>query len=164
MLVTYNPQTVTVLVVAPAIVLPAVLGVVQDIPDDAKKSPIIDGFAKGSFVTAERAQPTSRMIPGCDGEVARTLGFVRMGGITITLDDYSPSNESLSLLAMQDEATGTGVASVGIYDRASRFGLAFGLNASLEVIPPFGRGDRVGTVSWRFQATRVRILHSGGRR
>lgn len=160
---TYNPQRVVVVVVSAAAILPLVLGPIIDLPSVLDTGPVIRGFSTGTFIRAMRRKPSSRLVDGCDGEVTKVLGRNRSGEIELVLDAYAASNEYLSVISAQDELTGTGLCSIGIYDRGSRFAACIGLNASIEKPADFTRGDKHGRVTWKLLATRLNTVHSRGK-
>lgn len=95
---TYNPSDVTV--------------IVAGIP--------IEGFADGTFITAERRNPAWNLAVGSDGEGARSYSSDKSGTITLTLMQTSASNDLLQQLFNADERTGDGVGPFLLVDRSGR--------------------------------------------
>src|SRR3990172_3302697 len=80
----------------------------------------IEGFADGTFLTAERANPMFNTMVGSDGEGARAKSNDTSGSVTLTLMQTSLSNDALSALAALDETSGDGVGPLLIKDGLGR--------------------------------------------
>jgi hypothetical protein len=77
---------------------------------------LITGFAAGTFISAERAEDTFSAEAGASGEVARVRNRNKLGTVTLTLMQTSPSNDVLSAQAKRDELSGTGAGSLLVKD------------------------------------------------
>lgn len=64
---------------------------------------IITGFMDGTFINVERDEESFFVHVGAKGEVTRTVNANKLGRITITLKQDSPSNSFLSRLANSKE-------------------------------------------------------------
>jgi hypothetical protein len=60
---------------------------------------ILTGFAEGAFVQVEQEEESYTSYVGAKGEVTRSKNANKMGRITVTLKQSSPSNALLSRLA-----------------------------------------------------------------
>lgn len=67
---------------------------------------IISGFHDGSFIQVSRDEDTWLRTVGADGRVARARNANKMGMVTFTLQQGSPSNSVCSSLHNADELTG----------------------------------------------------------
>ena len=80
----------------------------------------ITGYADGTFLTVERANPAFIKVTGADGSVSRAKSNDRSGMMTLTLLQTSESNDILSLLALADEFQNAGVVPVTVKDMEGR--------------------------------------------
>lgn len=64
------------------------------------------GYANDTFVTVARAEDGFTTVVGAGGDVVRTQNLNRMGTVTVTLLEESPSNAYLTTAALQDELFG----------------------------------------------------------
>lgn len=69
----------------------------------------ISGYADGTFITVERSADSFSEIVGASGETSRAKSRNRLGTVTLTLAQTSPSNDYLSALVAMDEQASTGV-------------------------------------------------------
>lgn len=76
----------------------------------------LEGYADGTFVTAERSSDTYTKSTGADGRTTRVKQNDKSGTITITLQQSSPSNNFLSSIMTLDETAGEGIVPVTIKD------------------------------------------------
>lgn len=76
----------------------------------------LEGYADGTFVTAERTSDTYTKSTGADGRTTRVKQNDKSGSITITLQQTSPSNNHLSAIMVLDESSGEGIVPVTIKD------------------------------------------------
>ncbi len=74
------------------------------------------GPAEGTFVTAERAEDAFTSQVGSAGDVTRSRNRNKMGSVTYTCQQGSPSNDVLSALQAADELTGLGFGSLMVKD------------------------------------------------
>lgn len=70
---------------------------------------ILTGFADGTFVNVERDEESFTPYIGAKGEVSRAKNANKMGKITITLAQDSPSNSYLNRLANSSNTFPTSV-------------------------------------------------------
>lgn len=77
---------------------------------------IIEGYASGTFVSAERNEDSFTLSVGVDGEAARAKSNNRSGRVTFTLLQTSSSNDALTTLYIADEAAGNGVGPLLVKD------------------------------------------------
>lgn len=77
---------------------------------------LVAGFASGSFVTIERTEDAFALTVGAQGDVTRVRSRNRSGSVTLALQAAAPANDSLSAIAAQDEAFGTGYGPLMIKD------------------------------------------------
>lgn len=78
----------------------------------------LQGYADGEFVKGSRAEDTFKATAGAGGDTVRVRNRNRMGGITVTLQGASQSNDLLSAIAVADELNGTGVGPLMVKDLA----------------------------------------------
>ncbi len=76
----------------------------------------ITGFADGTFVQVEPLSDGVSSQAGADGEVARALSSDHRHGVTLTLQQTSPSNAVLSALTDVDQATCGGTFPITVQD------------------------------------------------
>lgn len=72
----------------------------------------IGGYADGTFISFEMAEDAFTTSVGADGETVRVKSNNRLGTLTITLQQTSDSNSSLSAVATADQLSGTGIVAV----------------------------------------------------
>ena len=77
---------------------------------------LIQGFADGTFVNAERTEDAFAKVVGASGDVTRVRSRDRSGEVTLTLQAASPTNDLLSAVAQIDESTGLGYGPLLIKD------------------------------------------------
>jgi hypothetical protein len=80
----------------------------------------IEGFADGTFLVAERDNPSFTKMVGADGEGARAKSNDTGGTVTLTLMQTSLANDALSAIAALDEASGDGVGPLLVKDNSGR--------------------------------------------
>lgn len=78
---------------------------------------IISGFHDGSFIQVSRDEDTWLRTVGADGRVARARNLNKMGIVTFTLQQGSPSNSICSALANTDDLTGVPPGAFQIIDQ-----------------------------------------------
>jgi hypothetical protein len=76
----------------------------------------LSGFAEGTFIAGEREVDAFSKVAGARGEITRVRSRNRSGMVTITLMAESPSNDSLSAVAILDEASGLGFGPLTVKD------------------------------------------------
>jgi len=80
------------------------------------KGVAILGFMDGTFIKAERNEDAFSMQVGAGGDVTRVRSRNRTGVVTITLQAASPSNDTLSGFAADDEFDGSGYGALLVKD------------------------------------------------
>lgn len=71
---------------------------------------IIEGFAEGTFILAERNEDSANLQVGSQGDATRAISNNRGGRVTITLQQTSPSNGVFDAQRLAMELAGGGVA------------------------------------------------------
>lgn len=109
---------------------------------------VIQGFASGTFVKAERDNDSFTKTYGAHGDVARVRSRKRGGKVTITLMGISPSNDVLSGFVQVDEQVGLGgVGAIQIEDLQGTT-LVHGGNAWVTRPANYEAGDDMSTREW----------------
>ncbi|SKB05112.1 phage structural protein [Sporosarcina newyorkensis] len=103
---------------------------------------ILTGFADGTFINVERDEESYTAHVGAKGEVARARNANKMGKITVTLSQDSPSNSILSKMAR-----GKDTFSVSVVDQ--NFGSTSGGNDCwIEKPPNLEFGKEISEREW----------------
>lgn len=123
----------------------------------------ITGFAAGTFVQCERNEDGFSLVVGADGNATRVRNQNRSGKITLTLQQGSPSNATLSALAVADELDGSGVGAFLAKDASATTTatLASAQNVWITKLAPFERGKEAGEVVWVLETDTLLIKHAG---
>lgn len=121
---------------------------------------LIQGFADGSFIKAERDEPAYSLYMGTDGEGTRAKSNNKSGTITLTLTQSSSSNDILSALAQADELSDGGVFSVLIKDNSGS-SLCEATKSYIEKMPAVEFGREVGSREWVIKTDNL-IIFAGG--
>jgi len=66
----------------------------------------LQGYGPDTFVKCSRDEDAFEEQVGANGDVVRVRNRNRMGKVVVTLQDASPSNDLLSIMAQSDELTG----------------------------------------------------------
>lgn len=109
--------------------------------------PLLEGIAKGTFITLERRSPTWKLPVGTDGETARIRTNDFTGVVKFTLRNGSRTNTGLAAALQADEITGITVSPFGLGDFAGATLWASPL-AFLEGWPKESFGDTEETRQW----------------
>lgn len=80
------------------------------------KGSLMVGYVDGTFISAERDADAFTADVGSQGDVVRVKSNNRMGEVTLTLQQSSPSNDILSAHAVTDELTGLNTGALLIKD------------------------------------------------
>lgn len=80
---------------------------------------IIDGFADGEFISAERNEDSANFEPGAQGGGTRTLSSNKSGRVTVRLQQSSPSNSVFNQQLKAMESGRGGLAPLLIKDNDS---------------------------------------------
>lgn len=103
---------------------------------------ILTGFADGTFVTVERDEEGYTAHVGAKGEVSRARNANKMGKITVTLSQDSPSNSYLAKLAK-----GKSTFPVSVVDQS--FGTTSGGNDCwIEKVPNLEFAKEISEREW----------------
>jgi hypothetical protein len=121
---------------------------------------ILQGFAKGTFLEAERAEDGFKSDVGSDGEVARTQSNNKMGTITFTLMHHVQSNDVLSAFAALDEISGEGVLPFFAKELNGTTVMA-AANAWVKKLPKVSRGDEASNVEWSIECADLEVFTGG---
>ena len=120
---------------------------------------IIRGFSD-SQVTVARDNPAWEMVIGADGEATRVKSNDRSGTITLTLQQSSPSNDDLSLIAAADELSNTGLRPVYIKDNLGT-SLFTAVSAYIEQVPEAAYGKTQNDRVWVIKTDNL-VANLGG--
>jgi hypothetical protein len=121
---------------------------------------ITSGYAKGTFIEAERDEDGFKKYVGALGDVCRTRILDHTGKVKLVLMASSPFNDLLQALAAADEATGLAFAPLQILD-ANGTTEVHAVNAWVRRQPKIERAEESGTVDWHFECADIEI-HAGG--
>lgn len=120
----------------------------------------LTGFAKGSFLTAERASPNWEKYVGVYGEGARCRKRDKSGMIKFKTMSTSPINDILSDIATTDEDTGEGQ---GVFGGVDGNGTTV-LNASSAWItkwPSKEFADTISELEWELECIDLDLFLGG---
>jgi hypothetical protein len=126
----------------------------------------IIGFAKGTFIEAERAEDGFKKKVGSQGDVVRVQSMDRSGKVTITLQAQSPSNDLLLAIAQLDEATGAAVGTLQAKDlnTTGTLGgdpLIHAKEAWIMKVPKIDRSDDSSNCVWVFECADLDLAPTG---
>jgi len=121
---------------------------------------ILQGFADGTFIKAERNDPAFNLKVGVDGEGTRSKSNNKSGKITITLMQSSSSNDDLSTLAAKDEASNSGVVPFFGEDGSGR-SLFTALTCWVQKYPDSEFAKEVSTRTWVLETDDLEIFIGG---
>jgi|SRR5690554_38484 len=112
---------------------------------------VLTGLAEGTFVSIEREEESYTSYVGAKGEVARAVNANKMGTITVTLEQTSPSNAYLRRLANSNATF-----PVSVVDQNS--GETSGGNDAWIQQPASKEfGDEISTREWTFVVPELEI-------
>lgn len=122
----------------------------------------ISGFADGTFISYERGVDRATLYVGADLSAGRTLRRNKSGTITLTLAQYSESNDVLSELARLDEEAHNNdwLFSVTIKDMLGR-SVFYAPQAFLGNDPMIDYSTEMGTRDWTITVVNAQ-RHIGG--
>lgn len=118
------------------------------------------GFAPGTFVRVERDEDTFSEVAGAGGDVVRIRNRNRMGTVTITLLQSSPSNDLLSANMVADEATGVAYGEVMVKELNGTT-VAGGANAWVKKPPGIEFGAEASNREWVIKVADLGIFVGG---
>ena len=112
---------------------------------------VLTGLAEGTFLSIEREEESYTAYVGAKGEVARAVNANKMGTITVTLEQTSPSNSYLRRLANSNATF-----PVSVVDQNSNE--TSGGNDALIQQPAIKEfGDEISTREWTFVVPELEI-------
>lgn len=120
----------------------------------------LTGFAPGTYIAAARNEDAFKIQVGSGGTVARTRNPNKSGRITFTLQQTSPSNDQLSAIAADDEATGKGVGALLIKDLLGRT-VVEAPNAWIVKLPDVEFSNEAGTRQWVLECDQLIMTVAG---
>lgn len=118
------------------------------------------GPQDGTFVTAERAEDAFTAQVGSAGDVARSRNRNKMGSVTYTCQQGSPTNDVLSALALVDELSGLGFGSLMLKDLIGTT-LVEAPTAWIKKIASPEFAKEAGPRAWVFDCAQI-YIHAGG--
>ncbi len=123
---------------------------------------LMKGYADGSFVTLEEANPRFTKKVGTDGTVTRSKVLDRSGKCTIKLMQSSECNDQLSAIAIQDQIApnGAGVGALEIKD-LNGTSLHHAAEAWIAEVPKPDWDKEAGAREWVIEFASVGSLHGG---
>ncbi|HKL77616.1 MAG TPA: phage protein [Gammaproteobacteria bacterium] len=114
----------------------------------------ISGLADGTFVSISRDEQAYNKTTGADGTTSRSRTGNRAGTIAITLQQTSPSNDTLSGFMLADEASDQGVVPVLIKDTSGRT-LHYANSAWVQQKPDEEFGKEISDREWTLDCARI---------
>lgn len=108
---------------------------------------LVQGFAEGTMISAERNENSFEETAGSQGDVTRVRTRNRTGLVTITLQAESPTNDLLSTLLALDESTGAGVGPLQITNLIGTTAVESTF-AWIKKPPTVEYGNEAGTREW----------------
>lgn len=121
---------------------------------------LIQGYASGTFIEADRNEDGFTLTKGAGGEGARTMNNNRSGTVTVTLLASAQSNDALAAIAAADELSGTGVAPLFAKEFNGTMALA-AANAWVKKLPKIDRAKELGEVQWVFECEDLELFAGG---
>jgi len=118
------------------------------------------GFAEGTFIAGEREVDAFSKVAGARGEITRVRSRNRSGTVTITLMAESPSNDSLSAVAVLDEASGLGFGPLMVKDLNGNTVLSAPI-AWIQKVPNVEHATDASTREWVIAVAQFDV-HVGG--
>jgi hypothetical protein len=109
---------------------------------------VLQGFASGTFVKAERDNDTFSKVYGAHGDVGRVRSRKRGGKITITLMGISPSNDVLSGFVELGESAGLGDTGAIQIEDLQGTTLCHGTNGWVTRPANYEAGDDLSNREW----------------
>lgn len=117
---------------------------------------IVSGYADGTFVNVERNLESSTLYQGADNSGGRILRSNKAGTITLTLHQFSSSNDVLSEIYRNDiEARDNSyLFNISIIDATGRSAF-YARQCFISNLPSTGFGNDVETRDWMLQAVEL---------
>jgi hypothetical protein len=120
---------------------------------------VIKGFSE-SMLTITKTSDAFSMVVGADGEATRVKSNDGSATITLTLQQGSPSNDQLSLIATADELSNSGVFPLLIKDNLGNTVAAAG-TCFISKLPDVTFGKTQNDRSWNIMTDNL-IMFVGG--
>jgi hypothetical protein len=120
---------------------------------------IMKGFSE-SMVTITKTSDAFTMVVGADGEATRVKSNDGSATITLTLQQGSPSNDELSLIATADQLSNVGVFPLSIKDNLGTT-LAAAATCFISKMPDVTFGKTQNDRSWTIMTDNL-IMFVGG--
>lgn len=123
---------------------------------------VVGGFSEGTFITAERAEPTSVSVRAVRGSGGRIKRVIREGTITLNLNSMSSSNDVLDKLFQLDEISNdtTGFFTLSIADKTGR-SWVYGKECYISIQPSAEFSTEESQKSWQIICGNLQIEHGG---
>lgn len=121
---------------------------------------IIGGLADGTGVTVSRDNPMWTLTMGMQGFGTRVKSSDYSGKVVLTLQQSSPSNDTLQAFMDLDENTGKGIVPVFIKDNSGRT-LVVALTAWIIQPPQIEFAKELTNREWTLQTDNL-VMTSGG--
>lgn len=121
---------------------------------------ILSGFAKGTYINAEREVDAFTKEIGGDGEAARVQSANESGEVTLTLMQTSASNDILSALAVADELNRSSIGPIIIKDSLGTT-ILFSGEGWIRKLPAVEFGDELTPREWIFDMAIMKFFVGG---
>lgn len=123
---------------------------------------LVEGYADGTFVTVEQNEDQFSLQVGTDGEACRSRSNNKSGRVTITLGQWSASNDLLTTLAASDRlsANGDGIVPLAVMDKSGRT-LCAAEKAWIVKSPSVEFGREATSREWVFESDSI-VMGVGG--
>jgi|SRR5690606_25522285 len=123
---------------------------------------VIGGYSEGTFITAERTEPSSVSVSTVRGASGRIKRNIKRGTITISLNSMSSSNDVLNQLFILDEENNdsTGFFTLSIADKTGRSWL-YGRECYISLQPAMELSTEEATKSWEITCGYLEMSHGG---
>ena len=120
----------------------------------------VSGFADGTFVTVERDEDAFSKVVGADGITSRAKSNNRGGVITVTLQQTSPANDTLSGFLLADETSNNGIFPIMVKDNSGR-SLNFSATGWVKKAPSQEYGKEIATREWEIDVADLDVFIGG---
>ena len=121
---------------------------------------LIQGYADGTFVTAERKEDAFDTSVGAGGDVTRVRNNDRTGLVTLTLQSESLTNDLLSANLLIDEESGLGIGALMVKDLNGTT-LISAESAWIKKFPVGEYADDGGSREWVIECADLRMFVGG---
>ena len=119
----------------------------------------IQGFAEEK-ISVSYSDDSFDLAIGCDGEATRVRKNNNSATITVTLQQSSPSNDSLSVISIADRGTNVGMFPLTFVD-GSGSTVAFAANAYIQKHPDLTYSNSNQTCQWVFITDNLGMFTGG---